>query len=118
MNEIVINGAKHPVFFDWLAIEVISEFVGDNSLDATAKKLNTYVQSLKFTRFVAFEGIKCGYKKIGESCPFNNSDELAEAANNYTELSAVISIYTNRVAEFYATEDAELVTTDKKKVKI
>ena len=116
MNEIVIAGKKHPVCFDWLAIENVSEFVGDNSLDTTTKKLNTYVQSLKFTRFVAFEGIKCGYRKIGEACPFADSDALAEAVKNYAEISPVVSIYTNAVAEFYHSEDEELVESDKKKV--
>ena len=116
MSEIEINGTKHPVFFDWLAIEKVSEFVGDNNLDATAKKLNTYVQSLKFTRQVAFEGVKCGYRKIGEACPFADSDALAETVTNYSELGAIVGIYTTAVSEFYASEDA-VETEDKKKVK-
>jgi hypothetical protein len=116
MEQIEINGSKHPVYFDWLAIENVSEFVGDNSLDATAKKLNSYVQSLKFTRFVAFEGIKCGYRKIGEPCPFASSDELAEAVKNYSELGSIVGIYTTAVSEFYASEDS--TETDKKKVTV
>lgn len=117
MDKIEIDGKQHPVFFDWLAIENVSEFVGDNSLDSTAKKLNTYVQSLKFTRFVAFEGIKCGYRKIGETCPFNSSDELAEVVKSYSEISPVISIYTKAVSEFYSNEDADQTEDKKKAVK-
>jgi len=114
MQEIVINGEKYPVAFDWLAIENVSEFVGDNSLDLTAKNLNTYVTSLKFTRAVAFEGIKCGYRKIGEPCPFADSDALAEKVKAYAEISPVIAMYTEAVGEFYKSEDAP---NDKKKVK-
>ena len=117
MNEIVIAGQKYPVFFDWLAIERISEFVGDNALDNTAKKLNTYATSLKFTRFVAFEGIKCGFRKMGEPCPFEDSDALAEKVQTYSEIAPVIGFYTSAVGEFYHTEDVT-ETTDKKKVKV
>jgi hypothetical protein len=90
--------------------------MGDGSLDSTAKQLNTYVQSLKFTRLVAFEGIKCGYRKIGEACPFTDSDSLAESVTSYSELGAVVTIYTTAVSEFYHTEDE--TETDKKKATV
>ncbi len=103
-----IADTEHPVFFDWLAIEAISESIQERSLDSTVKNINTHANSLRFTRIVAFEGIKCGYKKQGKECPFKTSEELAEKVRGYNELGVIIAEYVSAVSEFYNSEDAEV----------
>lgn len=105
MNELIIKGQKHPVFFDFLAIEKISQSVSDVSLDDTVKKVQSLAGTLKFARDVAFFGIEGGYRQIGEPCPFKSSEHLAESIKKYSEIQSSIGWYTESVAEFYNTED-------------
>ena len=117
MNEIVkIGETEYPVFFDWLSIESISESLGHNSLDLTAMQFSSLAGSLKFTRLVVFHGILGGYRVKKQQCPVETSEELFSGVTKFGKLNPIIEMYTKAFLEFYNSEDAELVETDKKKV--
>ena len=111
MNEIVINGKKHPINFGWLALENISAFAGHNSPDTTANEMDKLASNLKFNRVVLFEGIAGGYRKIGEKCPFADSETLADEVSNFAEITPAIEMYLKAQASFYQIEEE---TTKKK----
>jgi hypothetical protein len=105
MNEITINGTKHPIHFGWLALENISAFAGHNSPDTTANAMDKLASDMRFNRVVLFEGIAGGYRKIGERCPFADSEALAEEVSNFTEITPAIEIYIKAQAAFYQIEE-------------
>lgn len=61
----------------------------------------TASNSLKFGRACAFAGIKGGYRKIGEKCPFADVDDLADEVKSFTELEPAILGFTKAVEEFF-----------------
>lgn len=113
--KVTISGVEHPYCFGWLVFETISAEVGHNSPDNTAGDLSTLVGQLSFSRIVAFEAIKAGYKKEGKECPFKTSEDLAEALTKFTEIAPIISDYTTELLSFYNVEGE--ANTSKKKVK-
>jgi hypothetical protein len=103
MQQIKIGGASHPLYFSMLAIEQV---FADLQVDDFAKlgsviNTKTASNSLKFGRACAFAGIKGGYRKIGEKCPFADVDDLADEVKSFTELEPAILGFTKAVEEFF-----------------
>lgn len=103
MQQITIGGVTHPLYFSMLAIEQV---FADLQVDDFAKlgsvmNTKTASNSLKFGRACAFAGIQGGYRKIGEKCPFNNVDDLADEVKAFTELEPAILGFTKAVEEFF-----------------
>jgi len=105
MIEVLIAERKHPVHFGWLELETISLSIGHKSPDDTANNIVNLVNNLQFTRLVAFEGVKAGYRKIGEACPFKTSEDLVDEVKNITEINPIIEEWVKRQAEFYQIEE-------------
>jgi hypothetical protein len=103
---------NHPIKFDWLAIEKISEAQSHLSLDATANQFNTLLTSLKFARTVLFHGIEGGYREQGTECPFKSSEDVAKEVKKFSDVAPVLEQYTKAVQEFYAPVEE---SDDKKK---
>lgn len=103
MQQIKIGGASHPLYFSMLSIEQV---FADLQVDDFAKlgsviNTKTASNSLKFGRACAFAGIKGGYRKIGEKCPFADVDDLADEVKSFTELEPAILGFTKAVEEFF-----------------
>ena len=105
-----VGGNDYPVYFSWIAIENISAAQNHASLDATANQLGTLVNTLNFARVVVFEGVKAGCKKEGIECPFQTSEDAAEAITKFSDANKILEEYTKAVADFYT-----VVEDDKKK---
>lgn len=107
MIDLELNGKKHPIHFGWLELETISESIGNKSPEETANNMPTLASSMKFNRVVLFEGLKGGYRKIGEVCPFQTADEIAEVVESFTQVMPALEYYIKRQAEFFAVEDSK-----------
>lgn len=105
MIKVVLNGTERPVHFGWLELENISNSIESKSPEETANNINSLVQNLRFNRVVLFEGIKAGYRRIGESCPFATAEDVADEIQNFAEALPAIEYYIKRQAEFFNVED-------------
>ena len=113
--EITINDRKYPVHFDCEAIENTCFAFGTDDINSIATKLSAENKSMtdignviKLARTAAYEGIKGGYRRIGEKAPFADMVEFQELIKNVSEIFPAIGIF----AESFG---ALFVDTTKKK---
>jgi hypothetical protein len=106
-GEIVINGRKHPIRFSMGAIEAVFTSLEIEDFSQLAAKMNASAigKALKSTKAIAFEGIKGGYRGIGEPCPFKSIEDLAEEVAHFNELTPAISLFNEAVAEFFKSDE-------------
>lgn len=106
MNEIQLGEKKHPIAFDWLAFEAIAGSLGYDSPDVIGTDLQKLASQLPFNRVVLFEGLKCGYRKIGEKCPFESSNDVVELIESLLQVAPVLGAFTEGLVKFYGAGEA------------
>lgn len=108
MKDIVIGGTKYPLFFDVEAIEAVCYEFGDDNINSIAASLmNTggsmkdVGKALRLARVSAYEGIKAGYRKIGENCPFESLDEFSQKVEKVAEIMTATIAFTEAFAGLF-----------------
>jgi len=103
MNHIEIGGVQHPLLFNMIAIEQVMDELDIENFEALTTHITSAAisKSLKFSRVCAFYGIKSGYKKTKESCPFLDIDDLADAIESYYEVEPALHGFTLAIEEFF-----------------
>jgi len=103
MNHIEIGGVQHPLLFNMIAIENVMDEIHVQNFDELSSHISmaTVSKSLKFSRVCAFHGIKAGYRKTGETFPFGDIDDLADAIQSFFEVEPALQAFTQAVEEFF-----------------
>jgi hypothetical protein len=110
--ELEINNKKYPIFFNMTAIENV--MVASEMEDFSAFGKNQGVmKSLKFTRDVAYYGIKSGCKKQGVEMPFESSEDLGDEIESFEQLAPAVELFMKAVGDFFQVKESKVKTPKK-----
>ena len=97
------------MFFNMVAIERVMQGADIQDFDQLAQSGQGLAKTLSFARLCAFYGIKSGYKKIGEKCPYKDAEDLAEDITNLAEVNPALNAFTDAVRAFFAVDTEQAV---------
>lgn len=110
--ELEINNKKYPMFFNMTAIENV--MVESQMKDfSELGQIQGVMKSLKFSRDVAFYGIKSGCKKQGVEMPFESSEDLGDEIESFEQLAPAVELFMKAVGDFFQVTEPKVKTPKK-----
>ncbi len=103
-GEIKLNGKAYQVKFTMSVIKDVMKELNLQTFDELQEKAGAtqLISALESASIIAFYGIRKG---MGNACPFQNADDMADEVKHISELTAVMPLWWQAFNDLFAADE-------------